>query len=168
MKLASGLVPVVEPTVSAPYESTGSGRDLFRPPRKSKSTSGWRPDNICASAWPDPHECVHPSVPWPVLRYKFDIDLNFADASTNIGGIILNKGINLFNKANQLPQNQQKEYEAMIKLGEVELEKALPYLIKSSELDPKSRIALENLKTYYIIKKNQEKVTEISAKLENL
>ncbi len=96
------------------------------------------------------------------------IDPNFADASTNIGGIILNKGINLFNQANQLPQNQQKEYEAMIKLGEAELEKALPFLIKSSELDPKSRIALENLKTYYIIKKNQEKVTEISAKLENL
>ena len=96
------------------------------------------------------------------------IDPNFADASTNIGGIILNKGINLFNQANQLPQNQQKEYEAMIKLGEAELEKAYPFLIKSSELDPKSRIALENLKTYYIIKKNQEKVTEISAKLENL
>lgn len=96
------------------------------------------------------------------------IDPNFADACTNIGGIILNKGINLFNKANQLPQNQQKEYEAAIKLGEVELEKAFPFLIKSSELDPKSRIALENLKTYYIIKKNQEKVTEISAKLENL
>lgn len=96
------------------------------------------------------------------------IDPNFADASTNIGGIILNKGINLFNQANQLPQNQQKEYEAMIKLGEAELERAFPFLNKSSELDPKSRIALENLKTYYIIKKNQEKVTEISAKLENL
>ena len=74
----------------------------------------------------------------------------------------------MFNKANQLPQNQQKEYDAMIKIGELELEKALPYLIKSNELDPKSRIALENLKTYYIIKRNQEKVTEISAKLENL
>jgi tetratricopeptide (TPR) repeat protein len=74
------------------------------------------------------------------------IDPNFADASTNIGGIILNKGINLFNQANQLPQNQQKEYEAMIKLGEAELERAFPFLIKSSELDPKSRIALENLK----------------------
>ncbi len=96
------------------------------------------------------------------------IDPNFVDASTNIGGIILNKGINLYNQANQLPQNQQKEYEAMIKRGDAELDKALPYLIKSSELDPKSRIALENLKTYYIIKKNQEKVTEISAKLENL
>ncbi|MBM3402859.1 MAG: tetratricopeptide repeat protein [Bacteroidetes bacterium] len=96
------------------------------------------------------------------------IDPNFADASTNIGGIILNKGINLYNKANQLPPNQQKEYEAMIKLGEIELDKAFPYLNKSSELDPKSRIALENLKTYYLIKRNQEKVTEISAKLENL
>lgn len=96
------------------------------------------------------------------------IDPNFADASTNVGGIILNKGINLFNKANQLPQNQQKEYDAMIKLGEGELERALPYLLKSSELDPKSRIALENLKTYYVIKKNQDKVTEISAKIEKL
>jgi len=96
------------------------------------------------------------------------IDPNFADASTNIGGIILNKGINLYNKANQLPPNQQKEYEAMIKLGEIELDKAFPYLNKSTELDPKSRIALENLKTYYLIKRNQEKVTEISAKLENL
>jgi tetratricopeptide (TPR) repeat protein len=96
------------------------------------------------------------------------IDPNFVDASTNIGGIILNKGINLYNEANQLPQNQQKEYEAMIKRGDAELDKALPYLTKSSELDPKSRIALENLKTYYVIKKNQEKVTEISAKLENL
>ncbi len=96
------------------------------------------------------------------------IDPNFADASTNIGGILLNRGINLYNEANQLPQNQQKEYEAMIKRGDAELDKALPFLVKSSELDPKSRIALENLKTYYIIKKNQEKVTEISAKLENL
>jgi tetratricopeptide (TPR) repeat protein len=96
------------------------------------------------------------------------IDPDFADANTNIGGILLNKGINLFNQANQLPQNQQKEYEAMVKLGELELDKALPYLVKSSELDPKSRIALENLKTYYVIKRNQEKVNEISAKLENL
>ncbi len=96
------------------------------------------------------------------------IDPNFADASTNIGGIILNNGINLFNQANQLPQNQQKEYEAIVKLAEGELDRAFPYLIKSSMLDPKSIIALENLKTYYIIKRNSIKVRDISKRISNI
>lgn len=96
------------------------------------------------------------------------IDPDFSDANVNIGGILLNKGISLFNEANQLPQNQQKEYDDMIKRAGVEFEKAFPYLNKASELDPKSRIALDNLKTYYIIKKNQAKVDEISSKIENL
>ena len=96
------------------------------------------------------------------------IDPEFADASINIGGILLNKGINLYNEANKLPQNQQKEYEDMIKRADIEFERAFPFLEKASQLDPKSRIALENLKTYYIIKKNQPKVDEIAAKIENL
>lgn len=96
------------------------------------------------------------------------IDPDFADASINIGGILLNKGISLYNEANQLPQNQQKEYDEMIKRADVEFEKAFPYLKKASELDATSRIALDNLKTYYIIKKNQAKVDEISAKIEKL
>ncbi|WP_276362069.1 hypothetical protein [Daejeonella sp. H1SJ63] len=96
------------------------------------------------------------------------IDGNFADAYINVGGVLLNKAINLFNKANQLPQNQQKEYDAMIKAAGEDLEKAFPYISKANELDPKSRIALENLKTYYIIKKNQAKVDEISAQIEKL
>jgi len=96
------------------------------------------------------------------------IDPEFADASINIGGILLNKGINLYNDANQLPQNKQKEYDDMIKRADLEFEKAFPYLNKASQIDPKSRIALDNLKTYYIIKKNQAKVDEIAAKIESL
>ena len=96
------------------------------------------------------------------------IDPDFADASINIGGILLNKGITLYNDANKLPQNQQKEYDDMIKRAEIEFEKAFPFLNKASELDPTSRIALDNLKTYYIIKKNQAKVDEIAAKIEKL
>ena len=93
------------------------------------------------------------------------VDPNFADAYINVGGVLLNKGINLFNNANKLPQDQQKEYDIMIKSAGVEFEKALPYLEKASVLDPKSRIALDNLKTYYIIKKNQAKVDELTAKI---
>jgi len=96
------------------------------------------------------------------------VDPNFADAYINVGGVLLNKGINLFNDANKLPQNQQKEYEDMTKRAGLEFDKALPYLEKAAVLDPKSRIALDNLKTYYIIKKNQAKVDEITAKIEAL
>lgn len=96
------------------------------------------------------------------------VDPNFADAYVNVSGVLLNKGINLLNDANKLPQNQQKEYEDMSKRAGIELDKALPYLEKATVLDPKSRIALDNLKTYYIIKKNQAKVDEISAKIEAL
>jgi tetratricopeptide (TPR) repeat protein len=96
------------------------------------------------------------------------IDPSFADAYINLGGVLLNKGINTFNVANKLPQNKQKEYDDMIKLANADFEKAFPYLEKASTLDPKSRLALENLKTYYIVKRNQAKVDEITAKLGSL
>lgn len=101
-------------------------------------------------------------------KQALDIDPAFADANINIGGVILNKGINLYNEANKLPQNQQKEYEVMIKAASVEFDRAFPFLQKASELDTKSRIVLENLKTYYVVKKNQAKVDEIVKKLESL
>ena len=96
------------------------------------------------------------------------IDPAFADANINVGGVILNKGINLYNQANQLPSDQQKEYDAMIKLANAEFDRAFPYLVKASELDPKSRIALDNLKTYYIVKKDNAKLDEITKKIEAL
>ena len=96
------------------------------------------------------------------------IDPAFADANINVGGLMLNKGINLYNEANKLPQNQQKEYEVMIKAASVEFDRAFPFLQKGSELNPKSIIALDNLKTYYVVKKNQAKVDEIVKKIESL
>jgi tetratricopeptide (TPR) repeat protein len=96
------------------------------------------------------------------------IDPEFGDANLNIGGLYLNKGIDLYNTANKLPQNKQKEYDVMMKKASAEFDAAFPYLQKAVELDPKSRLALDNLKTYYIIKKNQAKVDEITKKIEGL
>jgi tetratricopeptide (TPR) repeat protein len=96
------------------------------------------------------------------------IDPAFADANINVGGIILNKGIVIYNEANKLSQSQQKEYEAAMKRASGEFERAFPYLKKANELDPKSRIALENLKTYYLIKKDNAKMDEVTKKLEEL
>lgn len=96
------------------------------------------------------------------------LDANYTDAYINLGGLIMNRGIELYNKANKLPANKQKEYDAQMKLAMAEFDKALPYLEKSSELDPKSELALRNLKTYYQIKKNTAKMTEIDAKIKAL
>ncbi len=96
------------------------------------------------------------------------IDPEYADANLNLGGLILNNGIELYNSANKLPQSKQKEYDAMIKKANAEFDSAFPYLKKASDLNPESRIALENLKTYYVIKKNQAKVDEITQKIKAL
>jgi tetratricopeptide (TPR) repeat protein len=96
------------------------------------------------------------------------IDPEFGDANLNIGGLYLNKGIELYNKANKLPANKQKDYDAMMKQASTQFDTALPYLQKAVELNPKSRLALDNLKTYYIIKKNQAKVDEITKKIAGL
>ena len=93
------------------------------------------------------------------------VDPNYADANLNLGSSILNRGIDLYNKANKLPASKQKEYDAMMKQANAEFDKAFPYLDKASVLTPKSRTALENLKTYYLIKKNNAKVTEITKRL---
>ncbi|MGV3684934.1 MAG: tetratricopeptide repeat protein [Daejeonella sp.] len=96
------------------------------------------------------------------------IDPAFADATINIGGVMLNKGIALYNEANKLPPTQQKEYDVIMKKATVEFDKAFPYLQKATELDGKSRIALENLKTYYLVKKDNAKVEELTKKIEAL
>ena len=96
------------------------------------------------------------------------LDPNYANAYLNVGGILLNRGIDTYNTANKLPQNKQKEYDEMIKKASTQFDIALPYLQKAADLDPSSRLALENLKKYYIIKKNKEKVDELSNKLNTL
>lgn len=102
-----------------------------------------------------------------IAAYKqaLAIDPEFGDANLNIGGLYLNKGIELYNAANKLPQNKQKEYDTMMKQANTQFDTSFPYLQKAVELNPKSRLALDNLKTYYIIKKNQAKVDEITKKI---
>ena len=96
------------------------------------------------------------------------IDPEFGDANLNLGGLYLNKGIELYNTANKLPQNKQKEYDTMMKTAAGQFESSFPYLQKAVAVNPKSRLALDNLKTYYIIKKNQAKVDEITKQIEAL
>jgi tetratricopeptide (TPR) repeat protein len=101
-------------------------------------------------------------------KKAIDLDANYFDATLNLGSGILNNGIDLYNKANTLPANKQKEYDAAMKAAFVEFDRAFPYLDKAVKIDPKSSNALQNLKTYYVIKKNAAKVAELSKQISAL
>jgi tetratricopeptide (TPR) repeat protein len=96
------------------------------------------------------------------------VDPNYADAYINIGGLIMNNGIDLYNKANKLPTSKVAEFNAARKKSTIEFDRALPYLEKAVSLNPKSELALRNLKQYYLIKNNATKAAEVDAKIKAL
>jgi tetratricopeptide (TPR) repeat protein len=97
-----------------------------------------------------------------------ELDPTFADAYVNLGVMLLDQGINVFREASKLPANQQQEYNARAKEGNALIEEAFPYLEKATEVAPTHTIAWQNLKTYYQLKENVEKVAEIEAKIQAL
>lgn len=101
-------------------------------------------------------------------KKAIELDPEFSDAYINLGGLMLNKGIQVFRDASNLPTNQQKEYNEEIKRGNVLIDEALPFLSKATETAPTSAIAWQNLRTYYQLKENKEKTEEIDAKIQAL
>ncbi len=104
------------------------------------------------------------------ISYKkaLEIDPKYQDAALNLGTNYLNAGIDFYNKANLLPGSKQKEYDLGMKNANVEFDRAFPYLKLSFDLNPKSESVLQNLKTYYMLKKNQAKVDEMTSLLKQL
>jgi len=100
-------------------------------------------------------------------RKAVEIDPNYLEANINLGGLILNKGIDQFNKTNNasLPQ---AEYDAEIKKAYEIFDSALPFLQKAVEVDPNSFLALTNLKKYYEIKEDTAKTEELQARIDAL
>jgi tetratricopeptide (TPR) repeat protein len=96
------------------------------------------------------------------------IDPNFADAYMNLGGLIMQGGINLYNAANKLPASQNAQYTEAMKKANDEFDRALPYLQKSAELNPKSKPTFQNMKLYYQVKRDAAKMAEMQAKIDAL
>jgi tetratricopeptide (TPR) repeat protein len=100
-------------------------------------------------------------------RKALEIDPNYLDANINLGGLILNKGIDLFNKTNNA-NLQQAEYDKEVKKAYEMFDSALPYLEKAVEVDGSSFLALSNLKKYYEIKEDNAKIEELQARIDAL
>lgn len=94
-----------------------------------------------------------------------DINPEYDLALFNIGAIYNNKAAEKFTEARQLPLDATEKYNKLMKEGEELLQKALPYLEKAHEVNPKDRDTMVLLKGIYLQLKMNDKLKSISSKL---
>jgi tetratricopeptide (TPR) repeat protein len=100
-------------------------------------------------------------------KKAIELDPNFGDAYINLGGVILNRGIAIYNEIN-MKNITQAEWEKEVKAAYEIFDQALPVLEKAVELNPKNYIAVSNLLKYYQIKEDEAKIKELTALLDTL
>jgi tetratricopeptide (TPR) repeat protein len=95
-----------------------------------------------------------------------DMDSTFFDAYYNIGVIYYNKAYQMYKDAESI--RIAKDYGAAVDAADVVLTKALPYMEKAHQIDPKDRSTIETLKTLYYRMQMNDKYEEMKALLEAL
>ncbi len=105
-----------------------------------------------------------------IASYEKAIELksDYFDPHYNLGVVYFNKGVNKLTEAYEIPTSQAAKYEAEKAKAEAEFRKAVPYMLKASEINPKDTYALESLKQLYYRLNEAEKRAEVEAKLEEL
>jgi tetratricopeptide (TPR) repeat protein len=85
-----------------------------------------------------------------------EIKADYFDAYYNLGAIYYNRGAEAIKAANEIPPSKQKEYEEAVKSAVAELAKAMPYLEKAHEIDPKEKSTVQTLKEIYFKLRNDK------------
>ena len=94
-----------------------------------------------------------------------ELDPAYADAYYNLGAMYNNSAAEIIEVANELPLDAVDEYNAAKAKADALLEKALPYLEKSDELNPDNIPTLQTLKQIYTILKNMDKLKEVNERI---
>jgi Flp pilus assembly protein TadD len=101
-------------------------------------------------------------------RKATDIDPTYFEAYLNLGFVLLKPALTMYNTANKLPANKQKEYDDMMKKSKDLFELAKAPIMKAAELRPNSYDALYNLKTYYLGKNDVANANATQKKIDAL
>ncbi len=99
-----------------------------------------------------------------VKEYELAIKVkaDYADAYYNIGVIYFNRGVKQFDVANAVPTNEQVKFEAEKKKSNDEFAKAVPYLEKAVEYNPKDTYIKDQLKNLYYRLKMMDKFEKMN------
>ncbi len=92
------------------------------------------------------------------LKVKAD----YADAYYNIGVIYFNRGVKQLDVAQAVPTNEQAKFEAEKKKADDEFAKAVPYLEKAVEYNPKDTYIKDQLKNLYYRLKMMDKFEKMN------
>jgi tetratricopeptide (TPR) repeat protein len=100
------------------------------------------------------------------MFYNAAIKVNpkFFEAYYNIGAIYVNKAAKLQKKANNLPLSKSKEYAALEKDANANLQKSIPWLEKALALNPNDKPTIKGLKEAYARLKMNDKLKELMDK----
>ncbi len=90
---------------------------------------------------------------------------DFFEAYYNIGAIYVNKAAKIQKKANDLPLSKSKEYAALEKDANANLQKSIPWLEKALALNPNDQPTIKGLKEAYARLKMNDKLKELMDKL---
>ncbi len=101
-------------------------------------------------------------------KKALEIDPNYFEANMNLGYVLMRPALDIYNAAQALPTNKQKEYDAALATSNSMLDQAKPYLQKAVDLKPKDRDALTNLRSYYRGKSDKAHLAEYKAKADEL
>jgi tetratricopeptide (TPR) repeat protein len=94
------------------------------------------------------------------------IDANYFEAVLNLGYVSMAPAIDAYNSAQFI--NDQKSYDAAMKKATDQFNAAKPYLQKAVELNPQSRDALTNLKSYYLGIRDTNGANDVQKKIDAL
>ncbi len=105
-----------------------------------------------------------------IESYEKSIELksDYFDPYYNLGVIYFNKGVKQSDIANKVPISDAARFEAEKKKSNEEFSKAIPYMEKASEINPKDTYSLESLKQLYYMVNKLDKKSEVEKKLEAL
>jgi len=95
-----------------------------------------------------------------------EMDPNFFDANFNLAVLYFNKAVKIFEDASKVSDNVT--YEKAKTEGDNMLLKAVPYMEKAHEIDPKNRESLETLKTIFYRLKMDDKYQQVINDLNSL
>jgi tetratricopeptide (TPR) repeat protein len=99
-----------------------------------------------------------------VYQKAIEVKPDNADAYYNIGVIYFNRGVKQFDVANAVPPSDQVRYEAEKKKSDDEFVKAVPFLEKAVEYNPKDNYISEQLKNLYFRLKMMDKYEALNKK----
>lgn len=99
--------------------------------------------------------------------YKKAVDLkpDYFDANYNLGALYFNQAAEIYNNANNEPDNNK--FKVLKAQGDEKMKLALPYLEKANQLQTKDLPTMESLKSAYYRLQMMDKYEEFKKKLED-